>query len=88
MTIGTAGKVRNALGASSERIEEAQKTATLLANGVTLLAGLSIVKDTMTNSVLASALSALSLALHSAEIIKRRAATGARATTLRSSSVK
>lgn len=34
----------------------ARTLATLLANGVTLLAGLSIVKDTMTNSVLASAL--------------------------------
>jgi general secretion pathway protein F len=34
----------------------ARTLATLLGNGVTLLAGLSIVKDTMTNSVLASAL--------------------------------
>jgi len=34
----------------------ARTLATLLANGVTLLAGLSIVKDTMTNSVLATAL--------------------------------
>jgi general secretion pathway protein F len=34
----------------------ARTLATLLANGVTLLAGLSIVKETMTNSVLASAL--------------------------------
>jgi general secretion pathway protein F len=34
----------------------ARTLATLLANGVTLLSGLSIVKDTMTNSVLASAL--------------------------------
>jgi general secretion pathway protein F len=34
----------------------ARTLATLLANGVTLLAGLSFVKDTMTNSVLASAL--------------------------------
>jgi general secretion pathway protein F len=34
----------------------ARTLATLLANGVTLLAGLSIVKETMTNTVLASAL--------------------------------
>jgi general secretion pathway protein F len=34
----------------------ARTLATLLANGVTLLGGLSIVKDTMTNSVLANAL--------------------------------
>ncbi len=34
----------------------ARTLATLLANGVTLLAGLSIVKETMTNSVLANAL--------------------------------
>ena len=34
----------------------ARTLATLLANGVTLLAGLSIVKETMTNSVLADAL--------------------------------
>jgi general secretion pathway protein F len=34
----------------------ARTLATLLANGVTLLAGLSIVKDTMTNTVLANAL--------------------------------
>jgi general secretion pathway protein F len=34
----------------------ARTLATLLSNGVTLLAGLSIVKDTMTNSVLANAL--------------------------------
>jgi general secretion pathway protein F len=41
----------------------ARTLATLLGNGVTLLAGLSIVKETMTNTVLASALEAVTAKL-------------------------
>src|SRR6202008_201092 len=44
------------LSAKVEVARFARTLATLLGNGVTLLAGLSIVKDTMTNTVLAQAL--------------------------------